>query len=152
MTQQDKHTHKRHQTEDQIKEQLTRWINENPNLEKNSFNEEEKLRNRESQSRQDIVHNAFDFWKDVEQKREKWKKFLLYGFVIASFVQILFIMLIVIVDAFYDGFHIRENVFISVILGTLAQIIGVVMVITRNLFDNKRDKIISFIAPWIERK
>lgn len=138
-------------TPEEINALLNDWYKKTDS-EKNNFNEEQKLKDRESVSRQSIAERTFQLWLGAEQKKEKWKSVLLYGFVGASFIQIAFIMGIVIADAFCNRFQISENVFISVILGTLAQIFGVIMVITRSLFDNRYDKIISFIETWIARK
>ena len=98
-----------------------------------------------------MIKQAFWIWKNSENKREKWKAHLLYGFGLLSIVQALFIMVMVWRSATCNQFYISDVVFVSVIFGTLVQIIGVVLVITKSLFNNKEDKIIDFISRWIKR-
>jgi len=138
--------------EKEIKEQINSWLLASNVPKGIKFDEAKKLKDKEDEAQLEMIKEVFDFWKAVETKRESGKKLLLWGFGALSIVQTIFIMVIVIWSAIDYNFIISENVFISVIFGTLVQIIGVVMVITKSLFDNKNDKIMSFISQWIRRR
>lgn len=133
-------------------EKINSWLLTSNTPKGTKFDETEKLKNEEDRAQLEIIKDLYKFWKNVETKRERWKKLLLWGFGILSIFQTLFIMVIVILSAVCYSFQISENVFISVIFGTLLQIIGVIKVITKSLFDNKNDKIFDFISPWIKRR
>jgi len=115
------------------------------------FDEAAKLRNEENQYQLLMIKQVFRIWRNIESKREKRKAVLLYGFGLLSVVQALFIMVVVWISATNNQFNISDAVFVSVIFGTLVQIIGVVLVITKSLFNDKEDKIIDFISRWIKR-
>ncbi|MCL2562884.1 MAG: hypothetical protein FWE08_02475 [Oscillospiraceae bacterium] len=137
-------------------EVLNHWLEQRYSSEKGPtentiFNEAAQLKNKENEYQLLMVWQAFGIWKFGERKREKWRARLLYGFGVLSIIQTMFIMAMVVLNALYNKIYISEGVFISVIFGTLVQIISVIMIITKSVFNNKDDKTLEFISRWIKR-
>ena len=136
--------------EEDLREDSELGIDENI-IEKRIFNEAEKLKNKENLYQLSMIEQTFTFWKKLELARESRKMHLLRAFGRLSILQTMFIMVLVVLSAVLDTFYIYERIFISVIFGTLVQIVGVVMVITKSSFNEKDDKVIDFISQWIKR-
>ena len=109
------------------------------------------LQNDETSLRIKIVTESFNLWKDSEIKRQKRKTFLLWVFGGLCVIQVLFILTITCLSAYSKSFHLSDPIFISAVAGSLAEVIGIITVITKNIFDDKSDKIIKFITSWQEK-
>jgi len=112
----------------------------------------EKLKCKEIEVQLSIINDAyFEVWKKTEKSRERKKHWLFYASGILAIVQVVFIFVVVLLNASCNSFYINDNVLISVVFASFAQVVGIVAIITKNLFDNKNDKFFAFITGWINK-